>query len=222
MRGTTPTCSASARSSPQGSPIRTRRSEQKGRPKPPRLGGAPAWSASWTRCAAAPPPSPRRSNSFARWRRSSARCARSSPSTEFSGGFSAAATRRVAVYHRLEAGNLSLAEYGARRLKSTARWTDERVDLLKKLWADGLSGAQIAQELGGVSRNGVIGKAHRLGLTGRREPRAPRAPRRSLLELTDATCRWPVGDPQHPEFFFCGAPPRANSPYCAAHWRRGL
>ena len=44
-------------------------------------------------------------------------------------------------------------------------WTDERVELLKKLWADGLSASQIAAELGGITRNAVIGKVHRLGLT---------------------------------------------------------
>ncbi len=46
-------------------------------------------------------------------------------------------------------------------------WTDERVDLLKKLWADGLSASQIASKLGEVTRNAVIGKVHRLGLAGR-------------------------------------------------------
>ena len=70
-------------------------------------------------------------------------------------------------------------------------WTDERVEQLKKLWADGLSASQIAGELGGITRNAVIGKVHRLGLSGRakapsssvprqRKPRAPsmfRAPR---------------------------------------------
>lgn len=47
------------------------------------------------------------------------------------------------------------------------QWTDERVELLKKRWADGLSASQIAAELGGVTRNAVIGKVHRLGLSGR-------------------------------------------------------
>ncbi|MHC5654458.1 GcrA family cell cycle regulator [Stappia sp.] len=46
-------------------------------------------------------------------------------------------------------------------------WTSERVDLLKKLWLEGLSASQIAAELGGVTRNAVIGKVHRLGLSGR-------------------------------------------------------
>ncbi|PLP59136.1 GcrA cell cycle regulator [Mesorhizobium loti] len=46
-------------------------------------------------------------------------------------------------------------------------WTDERVELLKKLWSEGLSASQIAAQLGGVSRNAVIGKVHRLKLSGR-------------------------------------------------------
>ena len=46
-------------------------------------------------------------------------------------------------------------------------WTDERVEKLKKLWSEGLSASQIAAQLGGVSRNAVIGKVHRLCLPGR-------------------------------------------------------
>ena len=46
-------------------------------------------------------------------------------------------------------------------------WTDERVDILKKLWSEGLSASQIAGRLGDVTRNAVIGKVHRLGLSGR-------------------------------------------------------
>ena len=46
-------------------------------------------------------------------------------------------------------------------------WTDERVELLKKLWADGLSASQIAAELGGITRNAVIGKVQRLALLDR-------------------------------------------------------
>ena len=42
-------------------------------------------------------------------------------------------------------------------------WTDERVETLKKMWAEGQSASQIAKELGGVTRNAVIGKVHRLG-----------------------------------------------------------
>ena len=141
-------------------------------------------------------------------------------------------------------------------------WTEERVELLKKLWADGLSASQIAAELGGITRNAVIGKVHRLGLSGRakspsssapraRKPRSssmirvPRAhirgntalaydyaaepepelieipieQRKNLLQLTEATCHWPVGDPGSTDFFFCGGPSNEGSPYCNFHSR---
>ncbi|MGH6659052.1 MAG: GcrA family cell cycle regulator, partial [Sphingomicrobium sp.] len=52
-------------------------------------------------------------------------------------------------------------------------WTEERIERLKKLWADGSTASQIAEELGGVSRNAVIGKAHRLGLEQRPSPVKP-------------------------------------------------
>lgn len=52
-------------------------------------------------------------------------------------------------------------------------WTDERVSLLKQLWGEGKTAAEIAQELGGVTRNAVIGKAHRLKLSGRASPIQP-------------------------------------------------
>jgi GcrA cell cycle regulator len=144
-------------------------------------------------------------------------------------------------------------------------WTDERVELLKKLWSDGLSASQIAAELGGITRNAVIGKVHRLGLSGRAKssssgasrPRKARSAghmlrvsrpsmrgntalayehdfepepelidniipigqRRTILELTEETCRWPIGDPGSPDFFFCGGHPVEGLPYCAYHSR---
>jgi len=52
-------------------------------------------------------------------------------------------------------------------------WTDERVEQLKTLWAEGLSASQIAKKIGGVTRNAVIGKVHRLGLSGRAAPSRP-------------------------------------------------
>jgi GcrA cell cycle regulator len=57
-------------------------------------------------------------------------------------------------------------------------WTDEKVELLRQMWLDGKSASQIASELGdGVTRNAVIGKVHRLGLSGRVKTSAPTAPR---------------------------------------------
>ena len=65
-------------------------------------------------------------------------------------------------------------------------WTDERVELLKKLWSDGLSASQIAAELGGITRNAVIGKVHRLGLSGRAKAASSAAPRqRNRRTLAD-------------------------------------
>jgi GcrA cell cycle regulator len=65
-------------------------------------------------------------------------------------------------------------------------WTDERVELLRKLWNDGLSASQVAAELGpGITRNAVIGKIHRLGLAERakavsaQRPRVAKAPRQT-------------------------------------------
>ena len=74
-------------------------------------------------------------------------------------------------------------------------WTDERVETLKKLWTDGLSASQIAAELGGITRNAVIGKVHRLGLSGRAKsptsasprPRKQRAP--GMMRLARPTMR---------------------------------
>ena len=159
-------------------------------------------------------------------------------------------------------------------------WTDERVEKLKKLWSEGLSASQIAAQLGGVSRNAVIGKVHRLSLPGRakaggnaaaaRAPKrtttAPRAPnyasrmatrtvtrqqgatmlkeeieidvmeemeyhrpasnvvvpisrKLGLTELTERTCKWPVGDPLKDDFHFCGCESPDSSPYCTYHQR---
>lgn len=72
-------------------------------------------------------------------------------------------------------------------------WTDERVTLLGKLWAEGLSASQIAKQLGGVTRNAVIGKVHRLGLAGRATPTRPakirsRAPRRRVATARLLSC----------------------------------
>ena len=181
-------------------------------------------------------------------------------------------------------------------------WTDERVETLKKMWAEGQSASQIAKELGGVTRNAVIGKVHRLGLSNRvgggahdgaddeapaavrsepsarasepaartadPAPRAATPPERpapttatitpiplrkaiipagqplppqpsaneispevlasvrevekhakklTLMELTERTCKWPIGDPATEDFWFCGLQSVPGKPYCEAH-----
>ncbi len=72
-------------------------------------------------------------------------------------------------------------------------WTDERIALLKKMWKEGKSAADIAKTLGkGVTRNAVIGKAHRLKLSGRVSPIAsrstPRPSTRSICGRAIASC----------------------------------
>lgn len=176
-------------------------------------------------------------------------------------------------------------------------WTDERVEILKKMWGEGQSASVIAKELGGVTRNAVIGKVHRLGLSNRTtggtkapakekaapkvaaaavKPKAPPKPKPApkkeaapaasvdtkpapiparkqiipagqplppqpsaneispealasvrevekgakklnLMELTERTCKWPIGDPATEEFWFCGLGVQAGKPYCEAH-----
>ncbi len=155
-------------------------------------------------------------------------------------------------------------------------WTDERIALLTKLWTEGYTASQIAGQFGDVTRNAVIGKVHRLGLSGRAatsrfrparmkvrtRPKAPAphthmhyptmgnaalapvaevmektrtapflrpvprpaeaaAPaccdRVSLLDLPEYGCRWPVGDPEHEDFGFCGARKADGFSYCEHH-----
>ena len=81
-------------------------------------------------------------------------------------------------------------------------WTEERVSVLKKLWAEGHSASQIAKQLGGVTRNAVIGKVHRLGLSGRATPsrpvkRPPRLARPKPRVLPDGSVK--VATPATPE-----------------------
>ena len=67
-------------------------------------------------------------------------------------------------------------------------WTDERVELLRKLWSEGLSASQIAAQLGGVSRNAVLGKVHRLKLSGRgRTTAAPARQKKAASSGATAT-----------------------------------
>jgi len=120
-------------------------------------------------------------------------------------------------------------------------WTEERVALLTRLWGEGKTAAEIASALGGVTRNAVIGKAHRLKLSNRvspiqqnKKPTAPKTERKapepvkaaqprekagevSLLDLEPRMCRWPLGDPQDEAFGFCGEDKLSGVPYCEEH-----
>jgi GcrA cell cycle regulator len=189
------------------------------------------------------------------------------------------ATTRAEASLRTEKDS-DVDQVSAAAANEKAPWTEERVELLKKLWTDGLTASQIAAKLGqGVTRNAVIGKVHRLNLQGRATPqrnpsertatrRATREPgtasprshtspsmptagatalksyiqpqarvqplpepkplrlvdlpkdgRITILHLSDKTCKWPIGDPTHDDFCFCGHGPRDGSPYCEYHAR---
>lgn len=93
-------------------------------------------------------------------------------------------------------------------------WTPERIALVKKLWDEGLTTSQIAKEVG-VSKNAVVGKVHRLGLSARQSP-IRRKPEK-VIEMKGPLCHWPVGEPGSSEFSFCGKPAAAGKPYCAEH-----
>src|ERR1700750_1048593 len=129
-------------------------------------------------------------------------------------------------------------------------WTDDRVEQLKSLGTEGLPASQIARALGGVTRNAVIGKVHRLGLAGRAGPARAERPRSvshksvpriavpepeiieeepllledghfaTVLTINDRMCHWPIGDPAENSFHFCGRKPKTGSPYCEAHARK--
>ena len=179
-------------------------------------------------------------------------------------------------------------------------WNDERVAILKKMWLEGNSASEIAKELGNITRNAVIGKVHRLGLSNRdtnisksgatptkaiknakrgRPPKVNQEPKKrgrpqkpkgptdfrekfndddqsispsansklshesnlevvsdlseetiknllkvemkskkiSLMELTERTCKWPIGDPATDTFWFCGHESEPGKPYCKTH-----
>src|SRR5919106_943832 len=87
-------------------------------------------------------------------------------------------------------------------------WTEERIERLKKMWHDGATASQIADELGGVSRNAVIGKAHRLGLEQRPSPVKPG-------EEKEAKKAAPAAAPAAPK-----AAPKVDVPKTAAAVRR--
>ena len=115
-------------------------------------------------------------------------------------------------------------------------WSVDRVDLLTELWQSGHSPRQIAEQLGeGITRNAVIGKANRLGLSKPSKSSVTRQQRQkeraekvlslkppidegaTIFSLTASTCRWPIGDPGELDFHFCGAQSKIGQPYCEYH-----
>lgn len=98
-------------------------------------------------------------------------------------------------------------------------WTAETIELLNNLWKDGFTARQIAGRLGnGVTRNAVIGKAHRLGLSqrpvqGRKREVTYDPPSFGMVK----TCQWPFGHPNQEGFHFCGDQVKLGRPYCPTH-----
>ena len=95
-------------------------------------------------------------------------------------------------------------------------WTDERIERLKELWSQGVTASHIADELGGVSRNAVIGKAHRLGLQSRPSPVKPNEPEPAprTPEKSPAEAKAPPSAPE-PKPTAKPEPPRATQPTAA-------
>jgi GcrA cell cycle regulator len=99
-------------------------------------------------------------------------------------------------------------------------WTDELVAELTRLWTEGLSTAEIGRRLG-LTKNAVVGKAHRLALAPRpsplKSPPAPRHQRIVVIDFNGPSCSWPIGHPGEKGFHFCGEKPLTGKPYCAEH-----
>jgi GcrA cell cycle regulator len=96
-------------------------------------------------------------------------------------------------------------------------WTDERVSLLKGMWTNGYTARQIAEKLGGVTRNAVIGKAHRLGLSSRPTQVKRMHVPAPLPHVVERHCQWPIGHPGADDFRFCGDAAVPGKPYCESH-----
>ena len=95
-------------------------------------------------------------------------------------------------------------------------WTDERIERLKELWSKGMTASQIADELGGVSRNAVIGKAHRLGLQSRPSPVKPNeASQASVQEQPETEVQVEAPAPPKPKTKAAAAPALAQQPAAA-------
>jgi GcrA cell cycle regulator len=128
-------------------------------------------------------------------------------------------------YHRLpndlRATDAQPVAYGSRMPMQIATpkklpWTDERIELLKVLWADGMSASQMAARLGGISRNAVLGKVHRLGLPLRELPKyrltcAPQKRATPLSPMRRHKTR-ADGEPLAPKFSVMPLPPEQQRP----------
>jgi GcrA cell cycle regulator len=104
-------------------------------------------------------------------------------------------------------------------------WTPERITQLTQLWKEGHSTAEIGRRIG-VTKNAVVGKAHRLLLTPRPSPlkrkpgpRIQKMVKPKVIAFSGPSCSWPIGHPGDKSFRFCDASPVPGKPYCAEHAR---
>ena len=99
-------------------------------------------------------------------------------------------------------------------------WTKTKVEKLSKLWGQGVSARDIAEKLGDISRNAVIGKANRLGLS-KKLSSADKTPKKEISASSLAPimsgCKWTIGHPGDDDFYFCGKPVIPGKPYCGEH-----
>ena len=99
-------------------------------------------------------------------------------------------------------------------------WTKTKVEKLSRLWGQGVSAREIAESLGDISRNAVIGKANRLGLSKKLSSGNKIIKKKisaASLVPNMIGCKWPIGHPGDDDFYFCGKPVIPGKPYCGEH-----
>ena len=131
-------------------------------------------------------------------------------------------------------------------------WDAEKITKLKELWGSGKTASQIAEIIGDMSRNAVIGKAHRLNLSAKIRPRTTKSNQnyennldkkniktaqggrgrfksliiekdfepenpKQLEDLSEDSCKWPIGHPDEKLFYFCGRSSLKDFSYCKLH-----
>tara|TARA_B100001248_G_scaffold8113_1_gene5509 strand:- start:118 stop:501 length:384 start_codon:yes stop_codon:yes gene_type:complete len=100
-------------------------------------------------------------------------------------------------------------------------WTKSKIDKLSTLWSKGIPAREIAEKLGGVSRNAVIGKANRLGLSKKLKEKEVIKDTKNItvngLIASMKGCKWPIGHPGDEDFYFCGKEVIPGKPYCGEH-----
>ena len=101
-------------------------------------------------------------------------------------------------------------------------WTKKKVEKLTKLWEKGVSAREISEKLGEVSRNAVIGKANRLGLSKKSTRVLKNDEVKKIVEISSLVpsmsgCKWPIGHPGDADFYFCGKEIIPTKPYCGEH-----